>query len=259
MGWKSGLAVAGALTLGLAACGDSDETTATAGAPSDSEAVQATPTAPAADGDMADGDMADGDMADGDMMEGEPHTFTVTIENLTDSTDVPTPLAPGVAVAHSPDSNVFEPGSQASAGLEALAEDGSPDIFGAETGGTVFAVPTSGADPAPAVPGDSYTFEITATDGHVLTFATMFVQSNDWFFAPQAGIELFDADGRPISGDVTDQIYLWDAGTEADQTPGEGADQAPRQAGPNTGDVDPENEIRMVEPANGIQVTIQAN
>ena len=193
-------------------------------------------------------------------MEGEPHTFTVTIENLTAGAEVPTPFAPGVAFVHADGTVTLEEGSQASAGLEALAEDGSPDGWAAETGGTVFAVPTGGSGPAPALPGESYSFEITATDRHALTFATMFVQSNDWFFAPgPEGIELFAGDGEPISGDVSDQVYLWDAGTEADQTPGEGADQAPRQAGPDTGDADPNNELRMLEPADGIRVTIQAN
>lgn len=64
----------------------------------------------------------------------------------------------------------------------------------------------------------------------------MYVQSNDLFFAPLgAGIPLFGADGSPVSGDVTDRIQLWDAGTEVNQAPNFGPDQAPRQAGPDTG------------------------
>jgi hypothetical protein len=265
MGWKSGLAVAGALTLGLAACGDSDDETSTAGAAEMSEdEMSDDSTAEAAmDDDTSEDDMSEDDMMEEDehdAMGDEPHTFTITIENLTADTDVPTPLAPGVAIVHGDGRVILEEGSQASAGLEALTEDGNPDGWASETGGTVFAVPTGGSDPAPAGPGDSYTFEVTATDSHALTFATMFVQSNDWFFAPgHEGIELFDGDGDPISGDISDQIYLWDAGTEADQTPGEGSDQAPRQAGPNTGDADPDDELRMLEPANGIRVTIEAN
>ena len=202
MGRKAGLAVAGALTLGLAACGDSDDETAVADVPDVTEA-------------MAEDEMADDAMSDDDAMmeEGEPVTFTVTIENLTDSTEVPTPLAPGVGVAHGDGGDPIVEGVQASAGLEALAEDGAADGFGAETGGVVFAVPSSGTEPGPAVPGDSYSFEITATPGHALSFATMFVQSNDWFFAPgPGGIALFDADGNPLTGDVTDRVYLWDAG-----------------------------------------------
>ena len=65
----------------------------------------------------------------------------------------------------------------------------------------------------------------------------MFVASNDWFFAPgEKGIALFDEEGNPIRGDVTDQIRLWDAGTEVNEEPGVGPNQAPRQALPDTGE-----------------------
>ena len=112
----------------------------------------------------------------------------------------------------------------------------------------VFNTPAGGTEPGPALPGDAYEFSFYAQPGQRLSFATMFVQTNDWFFAPDpAGIELFDADGNPISGDVTDQILTFDAGTEVDQTPGEGVDQAPRQAGPNVGDADPDTDIRTVD------------
>ena len=42
-------------------------------------------------------------------------------------------------------------------------------------------------------------------------------------------------DGNAISGDVSDQVDLWDAGSEVNQPIGEGDEQAPRQSGPNTG------------------------
>jgi hypothetical protein len=35
---------------------------------------------------------------------------------------------------------------------------------------------------------------------------------------------------------VTDQVTLWDAGTEVNEEPGAGPNQAPRQSGPDTGD-----------------------
>ena len=60
-------------------------------------------------------------------------------------------------------------------------------------------------------------------------------QSNDWFYAPaESGIELFK-DGKAISGDISSQIILWNAGTEIDQETGIGADQGPRQKGLNSG------------------------
>lgn len=101
----------------------------------------------------------------------------------------------------------------------------------------VFANPDMGEEAGPALPGSSYSFEVHAVPGDVLSFATMLVQSNDLFFAPNPeGIALFDDMGTPITGDVTDQVVLWDAGTEVNEEPGVGENQAPRQAGPNTGD-----------------------
>src|SRR5262245_65809728 len=64
----------------------------------------------------------------------------------------------------------------------------------------------------------------------------MFAQSNDLFYAPrEEGITLFDASGKPIAGDITSQILLWDAGTEVNEEPGLGPNQAPLQPDPNTG------------------------
>ncbi len=178
--------------------------------------------------------------------DGDPAAIT---ESLDAEAGVTTPLAPGVAVVLDQGTSLFIPGSPASDdGLEALAEDGDPSQFAANTGGTVFAVPTGATEPGPLLPGESYTVEVEAAPGESVSFATMFVQSNDWFFSlGDAGISLFEADGTPISGDVTDRVSLWDAGTEADQTPGIGADQPPRQAGPNSGDADPDDSIRLVD------------
>jgi hypothetical protein len=100
----------------------------------------------------------------------------------------------------------------------------------------VFNTPVGAAGPGPLLPGEAYEFSFAATPGDYLSLATMFVQSNDLFYAPDgAGIVLFDAAGTPINGDITGQIGLWDAGTEVNQQPGFGADQAPRQAGANSG------------------------
>lgn len=69
-----------------------------------------------------------------------------------------------------------------------------------------------------------------------LYMALMFGQSNDLFYAPDAaGIALFDPDGNPLSGDVTEKLVLWDAGTEANEEEGVGPNQAPRQKTANTG------------------------
>jgi hypothetical protein len=43
---------------------------------------------------------------------------------------------------------------------------------------------------------------------------------------------------KPIAGDITSQILLWDAGTEVNEEPGLGPNQAPLQPAPNTGPVE---------------------
>ena len=92
--------------------------------------------------------------------------------------------------------------------------------------------PVGASGPGDIEPGGA--FEFTAKPGERLTIATMFVQSNDLFYAPREE-GMFDATGKPAAGDVTSQILLWDAGTEVNEEPGLGPNQAPLQAAPNTG------------------------
>ena len=75
-------------------------------------------------------------------------------------------------------------------------------------------IPDGESSPGPAFPGHSFTITFYAGKGHRLSFATMYGASNDMFYAPaDEGIELFPG-GNPLVGDITDQISLWDAGTE---------------------------------------------
>jgi hypothetical protein len=178
--------------------------------------------------------------------------FTVKLENvstpstLTLSTGgtAPAPNSPGFFLVTRGSTPVFTTGKlDKGKGLEAQAEDGNPDVLAASyrslkdvLASGVFNVPVGDAKPGPAPPGKSYQFTFEAGPGARLHFTTMFGQSNDAFFSPgEAGIALFDAKGAAVSGDVTSQVLLWDAGTEVNQEPGVGADQAPRQARPNTG------------------------
>lgn len=97
-----------------------------------------------------------------------------------------------------------------------------------------------------AGPGEAFEIRFTANASHRLSFATMLVESNDWFFAPgPTGIPLY-VDGRPLSGDITEHVRLWDAGTETDQEPGVGIDTALHQLMRNAGALDPDNRIREV-------------
>ena len=175
--------------------------------------------------------------------------FTVRIENISskdgqtasDGTKWPFALSPGIWVAHDKDVMLFKEGKAASRGLEMQAEDGNPEglvkLLEAQkhTGHGVFNTPVGASGPGPIGPGAAYEFTVTAKPGMKLTVALMFGQSNDWFYAPEKSIELF-ANGRPLSGDITSRFVLYDAGTEKDEEPGTGANQAPRQKAPNTGE-----------------------
>jgi hypothetical protein len=177
---------------------------------------------------------------------------------LAGKTGVTGPLAPGVFAAHTGSDVLFVAGSaDRKEGLEALAEDGNPAALATAVAARAgvgasgaFAVPVGTTGPGPLFPGNAYSFTFSATPGEKLSFATMFVQSNDWFYAPNGnGIALWTSGGTPISGDITNLIRLWDSGTEVNQVPGVGLDQAPRQSGANTGAVDPNNTVREVNDA----------
>jgi hypothetical protein len=113
----------------------------------------------------------------------------------------------------------------------------------------VFNTPVGASGPAPIFPGEAYEFTLGANPGDMLSFATMFVQSNDLFYAPSgSGIALFNGT-TPVSGDVTSQVHLWDSGTEMNEEPGVGTHQAPRQSGPNSGMADSDMTVRMVNDA----------
>lgn len=154
------------------------------------------------------------------------------------------PISPGAFAIHTPDVSLFTTGESASEGIEAIAEDGNPALLAEAVTGVdaistaeVFNTPDGAMEPGPAFPGQSYSFTFNATEGEVLSFATMFVQSNDLFLAPNPeGIALFDDMGSPVEGDITGLTLLWDAGTEINEEPGVGENQAPRQSGADTGD-----------------------
>ena len=198
----------------------------------------------------------------------EATEFEVTITNVSDGfasggDGVPSPLAPGVFAAGATNP-IWETGTlDRGEGLEGLAEDGTAGPLadavaasGLASDSGVFAVPASATDPGPALPGDAYTFRVSAVPGENLSFATMLVQSNDWFFGAN-GVALFDADGNAVSGDITDSVAIYDAGVEADQPLGEGADQAPRQAGPDTGADESEAISSLGSAAGYVVVTVQ--
>jgi hypothetical protein len=178
--------------------------------------------------------------------------FTIRIENITkpdaftasNGTKWSLAFSPGLAIVHKEKAPAFSAGKKdRGQGLEAQSEDGDPGMLAKSLEGakgmksvTVFNTPVGAKGPGPIAPGSAYEVTISAVPGDRLTLTTMMGQSNDWFYAPgEAGIALFK-DGKAISGDVTSQMILWDAGTEVNQEPGIGPDQGPRQKAPNTGE-----------------------
>jgi hypothetical protein len=163
-----------------------------------------------------------------------------------------TPFSPGVFAVVSAGEPIYSVGlAERGNGLERIAEDGNPMVLAeamanGEIGDRgVFDTPAGLDDPGPARPGGAFEITLSAAAGDRLAFATMFGMSNDWFFGtPAGGIELFDADGMPIAGDVTEQIMIYDAGTELDQELAIGPDTGPQQAGPDTGRADPVVQVR---------------
>ena len=84
----------------------------------------------------------------------------------------------------------------------------------------VSSIPEGMTAAGPAAPGGSFKFSFHAGPQHKLSFATMYGFSNDGFYAPEGnGIALYSGD-TPVTGDITSQVMLWDAGTEANQMPG---------------------------------------
>ena len=181
----------------------------------------------------------------------KPTKFTVRVENITKpdaftaSNGVKWSLAfsPGTAIVHTEKAPVFTAGKKdRGQGLEAQAEDGDPSMLAKSLNGkkgiksaTVYNTPIGASGPGPITPGASYETSVSAMPGERLSLTLMMGQSNDWFYAPdEAGIELFK-NGKAISGDITSQIMMWDAGTEVNEEPGTGPNQGPRQKGPNTG------------------------
>ena len=152
-------------------------------------------------------------------------------------------FSPGLAVVHTDKAPIFTAGKKdRGKGLEAQAEDGNPATLAKSPESdkeiksvVVFNTPMGQKSPGPVGPGAAYECSIETAPGSKLAVTSMFGQSNDLFYAPnESGIALF-SNSKPISGDITAKIILWDAGTEVNEEPGIGPNQAPRRKAPDTG------------------------
>ena len=187
------------------------------------------------------------------MAQGAPNAtkFTLRVENisrgealkLSTGKTAPFVSAPTFWVLHTGAANPVFTGGQPESGngLELLAETGNPEglvkYVSAVSGVTAVganARPIGATADGPLTPGQAYEFEISASPGQSLSVAWMFGQSNDLFYSNERPIALFIGD-KPVSGDMTAQLALWDAGTEVNEEPGLGPNQGPRQKSPDAG------------------------
>ena len=176
------------------------------------------------------------------------------------------PLSPGVWAVHNGSSMpLFEMGAaDYGDGLEHIAEDGNATPLGAAAAdrdgvieAAIFNTPNGSSAAGPATPGNSFSFTFDASPGDYLSFATMFAQSNDWFYGfGDMGLALFNGE-TPVTGDVTSSVMLFDVGTEEDEYPGAGPTQVIRQGGSDIGPADDDNMVRTVTSSGIIPATSQ--
>jgi hypothetical protein len=176
--------------------------------------------------------------------------FTVTFENISAKKGVegskgflyPFGIAPLYWQVSKDAPAALQMGQPAGANLQWLAETGDPSKVAEfysknldDKHSGKISSSKNGVTGGPIFSGDSFEFEIEAEDGEKLTLLSMYAQSNDLFYGSVSGINLFEND-KPISGDVTKNFQLWDAGTEVNQEPGKGSYQAARQKSKTEGD-----------------------
>jgi hypothetical protein len=225
---------------------------------------------------MAGASMAGAQATTREGAEASTTRFAVRVENVSTRTTLTLakggglsmPLSPGVWAVHTGGNPILTPGKvDAGLGLKGLAEAGMADAFdaniarvpgvrshgvldhpmtpvaarGSTASGTGSKSTAAAMVPAADAPllmsGSRVDFMIDARPGDHLSLAFMLGHSNDGIIGTGAtGIALFDASGRPVAGDLTSAIGLWDAGTEVNEQPGVGRNQGMRQGAPTAGD-----------------------
>lgn len=187
--------------------------------------------------------------------------FELLIENVSgadtltasDGSSVTIAFSPVVWAIHSQSGPMYTLGQPApDNGLEAMAEDADPgtliDFLTLAPGVSLVGLArTTVEEQSVLTPGQTYRFQISADRGTRMSFISTFLQGNDIFVGfSDAGIPLFDAQGTPLSGDITSEVFLLDAGTEVNQEPGLGPDQVLRQEEPGQG-ADEGGVVHMVD------------
>ena len=182
-------------------------------------------------------------------------TFRVTVSNTSGATRYPANLSPLAWAVHDATFRLFTTGMPVSAGIQSVAEDGSPAALATEFSANAAVSSSAAVGTAPVATGASFTFDVTMTATHrFLSLASMVAPSNDTFmaFAP-TGIELVTAAGAPrsnadIASDVAAMLAVWDAGTEQNQAGAGGPSMAGPglQPAPNTGANEGDGRVRTL-------------
>jgi hypothetical protein len=134
-------------------------------------------------------------------------TYTVTYRNLTDGQY----LTPPNFAAHGRDVEVFHVGRTASAGVQAVAENGGVPVLAAELSAALDAtgLGISGVGgAAPIGPGGEVQFSFTTDEDH-LSIVSMIVCTNDGF----AGLDTWKLPTKDGASETT-RLRGFDAGTE---------------------------------------------
>ena len=131
-------------------------------------------------------------------------TYKVTITNLTGGQ----PMTPFVVATHSGSFGAFTSGSAASAGIQAIAENGGVPVLVGELSSNpkVFDVAVAGG--APVAPGATVSTFVDSDSGiRKLTIVSMLICTNDGF----GGVNSLQLNA---SGSQTVYGFAYDAGTE---------------------------------------------
>lgn len=134
------------------------------------------------------------------------YTYRVTVENVSGSQNV----TPVVAATHDQSFRLFRPGSEASNGLQQLAENGGVPVLAGELEASSNIASVAVLGSAPIAPGESVSGLISTDAGHRrLSLAAMLICTNDGF----GGNSSMVLPG-PVGAERTYYANSFDAGTE---------------------------------------------
>ena len=163
--------------------------------------------------------------------------ISVSIKNLAPANG--TRLTPTWVGFHNGQFDTFEPGEQASLGLERLAEDGNNAVLSQEFNDSGFGQVDGVVGAAPIAPGaevsQTFTIDTSLENGRYFNYASMVLPSNDTFIGNDEAIAIFDAAGNFLGANiVVPGAAAYDAGTEVnDELPANTAFFG--QSAPDTG------------------------